>query len=240
MEIVAQIVQNEVGSSYPDEAVKAQAVAAYTFVRYHNLSGSSPSVSGRTPSSRVLQLVEEADGQVITYGGKPILASYSAMCAGQTASSKSVWGTSLPYLTPVESEGDQYESKYEVTTTISASQVRQKLEKALDVTLDPEDPDSWLEILSTWDDGLYVREVRVGGAQGVVTTGRNLRENILGLRSTAFEVQYDPGADAFDFTTWGYGHGVGMSQVGAKYYAQEGWSYVDILEHYYSGASVEG
>ena len=72
----------------------------------------------------------------------------------------------------------------------------------------------------------------------VTTTGRKIRENILGLRSTAFEVRYDPGAAAFDFTTRGYGHGVGMSQVGAKHLANAGWDHTAILEHYYSGAEV--
>ena len=72
-----------------------------------------------------------------------------------------------------------------------------------------------------------------------VTTGRKLRESIFSLRSTAFEVDYDPDGDQFLFTTYGYGHGVGMSQVGAGYYAKQGWDYVEILEHYYSGAVVE-
>ena len=76
----------------------------------------------------------------------------------------------------------------------------------------------------------------MGGS--VTTTGRKLRENIFGLRSAAFEVRYDPGAEAFDFITQGYGHGVGMSQVGAKHLANDGWDHVEILEHYYTGAQV--
>ena len=236
--IVARIVQNEMGSSFPDEAIKAQAVAAYTFVRYHNVTGSSPAVGLRTATDRVTRLVKEVAGEQITYGGQPILASYCAMSAGWTASSQSVWGRALPYLVPVESEGDETGSGFQSTKKLSSLEVQRKLEGALDVDLDGVEPEDWFTILSYWDDsGLYVDEVDIGGM--VVTTGRKLRESIFSLRSTAFEVDYDPDGDQFLFTTYGYGHGVGMSQVGAGYYAKQGWDHVEILEHYYSGAVVE-
>ena len=236
--IVAQIVQNEIGSGYPEEAIKAQAVAAYTFVRYHNLTGSVPAVGLRSPADKVTRIVKEVAGEEITYDGRPILASYGAMNAGQSASSRSVWGTALPYLTPVESEGDPGESGFQQTKTIPASEVKSKLEKAFSVNLDGMGEDEWFDILSYWDDGPYVNEVRI--AHAVTTTGRKLRESVFSLRSTAFEVRYDPGAESFDFITQGYGHGVGMSQVGAKYYANQGWDHVEILEHYYPGAIVTG
>ena len=236
--IVAQIVQNEIGSGYPEEALKAQAVAAYTFVRYHNLTGSVPAVGLRSPADKVTRIVKEVAGEEITYDGRPILASYGAMNAGQSASSRSVWGTALPYLTPVESEGDPGESGFQQTKTIPASEVKSKLEKAFSISLDGMGEDEWFDILSYWDDGPYVNEVRI--AHAVTTTGRKLRESVFSLRSTAFEVRYDPGAESFDFITQGYGHGVGMSQVGAKYYANQGWDHVEILEHYYPGATVSG
>lgn len=236
--IVAQIVQNEIGSGYPEEAIKAQAVAAYTFVRYHNLTGSVPAVGLRSPADKVTRIVKEVAGEEITYNGRPILASYGAMNAGQSASSRSVWGTALPYLTPVESEGDPGESGFQQTKTIPASEVKSKLEKAFSISLDGMGEDEWFDILSYWDDGPYVNEVRI--AHAVTTTGRKLRESVFSLRSTAFEVRYDPGAESFDFITQGYGHGVGMSQVGAKYYANQGWDHVEILEHYYPGATVSG
>ncbi len=236
--IVARIVQNEIRDTYPDEAIKAQAVAAYTFVRYHNTTGagSAPAVGLANASEKVTRLVREVAGEEITYGGKPILGSYCAMSAGQTASSRSVWGRDLPYLTPVDSSKDEEESGFLRTTEFSSSQVKSKLQSALGVNLDGIAPESWFEILSWWDDGPYVNEVRIGGT--VTTTGRKLRENVFGLRSAAFEVAYDAGADRFTFTTRGYGHGVGMSQVGAKRLASAGWNHIEILEHYYSGAEV--
>lgn len=239
--IVARIVQKEIGPTYPDEAIKAQAVAAYTFVRYHNSTGtgtgSAPAVGlAASVNERVTRLVKEVAGEQITYNGKLILASYCAMSAGRTASSRSVWGRDLAYLRPVDSSVDEAESGFLRTLTLSSVQVKSKLQSALGVNLDSVAPEDWFEILSWWDDGPYVNEVRIGGT--VTTTGRKLRENIFGLRSAAFEIEYDPGTDRFTFTTRGYGHGVGMSQVGAKHLANDGWDHTEILEHYYSGAQA--
>lgn len=235
--IVARIVQNEVGSSFPDEAIKAQAVAAYTFVRYHNLiAGDIPSVGMATASDKVTRLVREVAGEQISYNGKPILATYCAISAGTTTSSQSVWGSHLPYLVPVESEGDKVASGYKTAVTKTASEVQTKLENALGIDLDGVNPKDWFDILSYWDKGPYVNKVSIAGRKE--TSGRVIRESILGLRSAAFEVAYDKGSDKFTFTTYGYGHGVGMSQMGAKYYADQGWDYVDILEHYYTGTTV--
>lgn len=236
--IVARIVQTEMGSSFPDEALKAQAVAAYTFVRYHNsVEGNAPSVIlSNSVSDRVNRLVREVAGEQISYNGKPILATYCAMSAGTTTSAQSVWGSALPYLVPVDSKGDKKAANYCVETTMSASSVRKKLENYLDVDLDGVSPKNWFNILSYWDGGPYVNKVSIAGQKE--TTGRVLRESILGLRSAAFEVEYDKVSNEFTFTTYGYGHGVGMSQMGAKYCADQGWDYVDILEHYYSGTTV--
>ena len=68
-------------------------------------------------------------------------------------------------------------------------------------------------------------------------TGRVLRENILSLKSAKFEVKVE--GDQFIFTTYGYGHGVGMPQIGANLYAKnEKWSYQKILKHYYTGVTI--
>ena len=84
--------------------------------------------------------------------------------------------------------------------------------------------------------GRYVDVIYVGDKK---TTGRAVREQALGLRSAAFEIDYDADSDEFTFTTYGYDHGVGMSQTGANLYAnEEGWDYIEILEHYYPGCRV--
>ena len=50
--------------------------------------------------------------------------------------------------------------------------------------------------------------------------------------------EYLDSRDEFIFTTYGYGHGVGMSQTGAMLMAAEGADYVEILEHYFPGTTV--
>jgi stage II sporulation protein D len=68
-------------------------------------------------------------------------------------------------------------------------------------------------------------------------TGFNMR-SALGLRSHAFRVTYDAATDRVTLTTQGWGHGVGLSQMGAVGYAnEEGWNYVKILRHYFSVTS---
>lgn len=99
--------------------------------------------------------------------------------------------------------------------------------------------------------GDYVGRVEIGGkdtsqggdvSRGVAITGRNVRESLLdfNLRSTCFEVEYNSRKEQFEFTTRGYGHGVGMSQWGANYLAEhDGYTYKEILKHYYTGITIK-
>lgn len=77
-----------------------------------------------------------------------------------------------------------------------------------------------------------VLSVTIGG---VSLSGRDLR-TLLGLRSACFDVAYADGS--FTFTVHGYGHGVGMSQYGADYLAKQGYSYEEILQYYYTGVTI--
>ena len=229
---------NEIGANFETEATKAMAVAVYSNIKHQNARGSSPSFILKTPTQSLINVVKSVAGEMICYNGSPILATFFSCSPGVTASAKNVWGVSYPYLVSVDSGIDAEYEKYEQTVSMTAAKVMKALESKLDIVLDENDKDGWFEILSYHDDA-FVEKVRVGGADGVVTTARNLRENILGLRSAAFDVEYDAASDSFLFTTRGYGHGVGMSQIGASFWAAEGWDYVEILEHYYPGASVE-
>ena len=110
-----------------------------------------------------------------------------------------------------------------------------------------EDPNEWFKVLSTNAFG-YVTQMQIGNEQSGQTTcsGRWFRENLLiyqsvdgrTLRSCAFTSQYNSELDCFVFDVYGYGHGVGMSQWGAIGYAYNGWSYDQILTHYYTGTEL--
>ena len=239
------MVQNEVGNTTALESTKAMAVASYSYIKYYNdYLGRAPTLrlSAAEPGDQVKACVKEVLGQAVYYNGRYANCTYFSISCGVTTTAQSVWGTTqYPYLVSVDSSievGYSYSwSPYEKNYTFTAEQMAQKMNSALGTDLDPvnDDPADWLEITSRTD-GKYVGTVRVGNT---VTTGRKIRENILGLRSHAFDISYDKGSRSFTVTTYGYGHGVGMSQTGSMLYAQQGWDYVQILNHYYPGTVVK-
>jgi stage II sporulation protein D len=235
-DLVCMIVTSEMGSSFTDEAIKAQAVAAYCYVKYNNLNGISPSVvASSSVPDRIKSLVSSVWGVACYYNGTIAQTVYCASSAGYTASSVNVWGGNYSYLTSVSCPFDaQGDPNYGITKTFSESEMRSYLEGSLGITLS-NDPSKWLTVTS-YVDTVYVGSINVDGQKTI--TGRYLRENILGyrLRSASFNVVYSNGQ--FIFTTYGYGHGVGMSQNGANILAKQGYTYVDILKYYYTGITV--
>ena len=234
--IVSGIVQAEMGPTFQPEALKAQAVAAYTYVLYNNQKGVSPWVAyNSSVSSSVSRAVESVLGEVITYNGQPINATYCASNAGQSNDSASVWGGHLPYLVSVDSPGDTTLRAYGATKRFSEEEVADLIEDYCNVDPYDYDPEDWFSNPS-YINGKYVDSIRVCGQK---VSGRHVREGIMKskIASSAFEVEYD--GSSFVFTTYGYGHGVGMSQQGADWYAKKGWSYADILTHYYTGVRIQ-
>lgn len=236
-EIIGGIVEAEMGPTFQPEAIKAQAVAAYSYVRYYNDKGNVPSVVMKTPvSSKVRSAVASVIGKAVYYNGSVIEATYYASSAGQTNSAVDYWGgNGAPYLVSVDSPGDERVKAFGATKTYSESEIADKIQSYYGI--DPYeygDPSDWFSG-AEYVNGRYVRRIQVCGKS---VTGRDIRDGLLnyGLKSTAFEVDYN--GSSFTFTTYGYGHGVGLSQQGADYYAMQGWSYQDILTHYYSGTSV--
>ena len=237
-DIVAQVVMTEMGTGFNEEALKAQAVAAYTYIKQQNANGVTPYLGLRSPSSDVEEAVDEVIGEAVYYKGSIAFTPFYATSAGVTAASADVWGGSYPYLVSVDSEIDEQARNYEVITTMGADKVADRIDDAFGVDLYDysDDPNDWFDIRSYTEGGRYVDVIYVGDKK---TTGRAVREQALGLRSAAFEIDYDADSDEFTFTTYGYGHGVGMSQTGANLYAnEEGWDYIEILEHYYPGCRV--
>ena len=238
-EYLCQTVEAEMGSTFHTEALKAQAVAAYSYIKYENARGAAVSLPLKTPTQKTRNAVSAVMGRLITYNGKVAFTPYYASSAGWTNPSSEVWGGSYSYLTRVESIHDPSSNNKNVKAVFSAEKVQTGLEKFLGIDLDGSDPEDWLNVVLVSDSG-YVLKVEVTDASGKVhtVTGRQVRENILsyGIRSHSFTVTYENGA--FTFITNGYGHGVGMSQTGANGYAQSGWSYTQILQHYYPGTTV--
>lgn len=249
IDIVSRMTQNEVGYTFAPEAIKAQAVASYTYVKYQNLKGKYPSV-GMSDSVKdsVKVLVSSVIGESVKYNGSIIQSVYSASSAGYTASSRNVWGGDLPYLVSKYCELDElYDPNYGRKATFTSKEIKNAIYSTTGISLDG-DPSEWISI-DGYTEGKYVGQMTIGGKQSyinssgktVTITGRVFREKIMefDIRSSAFDVEYDEETDTFTFTTYGYGHGVGMSQNGANALATYwGYDYKQILEFYYTGCEV--
>ena len=179
----------------------------------------------------VIALVDAVQTQVLYYEDAPAGTSYFAISNGRTEASEKVWGTALPYLVPVDSSTDTAADNYEYTLNLSAAQLQQLLAERLGIAADLSQQAQWFGTPVLTPSG-YVDSLSVCGQ---TVQGTALRK-ALGLRSACFTVVCQSGT--FSFTTRGYGHGVGMSQWGAKALAEQGADYRAILAHYYPGTEL--
>jgi stage II sporulation protein D len=248
-EYLVGAVLGEMPASFGQEALKAQAVAARTYAWKAARTGSrhpDGSVCGSyaccqayiSPESyldrgglqrdvdKVRSAVLATAGQVLTYGGELIEATYFSCSGGRTEDAVAVWGNDFPYLRSVESPGEEDAAWFTDEAVFS----REELETALGVEL-PDDASHWFgEMTHTAGGG--VETVRIGDSLFPGTKVRSL----LGLRSTVFSVTAE--GDIAVFSTRGYGHRVGMSQYGADAMAADGADHAQILGHYYPGTEL--
>ena len=248
-EIVARALVGEISNWFPDEAIKAQAVAEYTYIKKENMRGNSPTTALRTAAEgvddRIYRLVDEVLGEAIYYNGEMIQCVFFASSCGYTNSSLNVWGVDYPYLRSVDCPLDATtDPNWADTDSYSSEYIKNAVQSTLGINLTG-DPSTWFKINSRLDNREHgwITSLSVGGmtaANGKNIDGRTMRETVLNnsLKSAAFELKYDKTADEFIFTTYGYGHGVGLSQWGAKALAENGYNYKQILQHYFTGVEV--
>lgn len=248
-EIVARSLVGEISNWFPDEAIKAQAVAEYTYIKKENMAGNSPKTALRTVAEgvddRIYRLVDEVLGEAIYYNGELIQCVFFASSCGYTNSSLNVWGVDYPYLRSVDCPLDaSTDPNWADTDSYSSEYIKNAVQNTLGITLTG-DPSGWFRIISRLDNREHgwITSLSVGGmtaANGKNIDGRTMRETVLNysLKSAAFELKYDKTSDEFIFTTYGYGHGVGLSQWGAKALAENGYNYKQILQHYFTGVEI--
>ncbi len=253
------VLSSEMPVSFELEALKAQAVAARTYVLGKTINNCSkgkgadicdtihcqvyrtkdmilndwPKGKGEEYYQKILKAVEETKGQVLTYNNDIVLnAQYFSTSWGFTEDSKDVFGKEIPYLKSVPSTGEEISNRYKNNNTFSKNEFVKKINDSLPkagLKVDTLSKD--IEIISRNHSG-SVKEIRLGK---VSVTGVKLR-GILGLYSANFTI--DIGDEVY-VKSMGYGHGVGMSQWGANVMGKEGKSYRDILLHYYTGVSID-
>ncbi len=250
-QILSQIVAIEMTWNWNPQALKAQAIAAHTYLEYQYSRGvTAPAVAGRTsPNQKVIDSVTTVADLVMTVSGHAVYTPYTASAAGRTNPASQVWGTHHSHLVSVESKYDYQSTGYEKVYTISAEEMKSILDARIGTDLNLEKAAEWFTVVD-YTDGGYVRRMDIDGVRTYTSRSGNTR-NITGwyfasdiladagykLRSAAFDIAYADGN--FTITTRSYGHGVGMSQWGAQLYAQnEGWNYEQILKHYYTGVDI--
>lgn len=234
------VISSEMSPAFEMEALKAQCVAARTFVvqRGYEVDDTTNTQVYRDDKQlkdiwkdnydvyhkKIQQAVQETTGEILTYQGKPISALFFSSSCGKTANAQEYWGNKVPYLVSVDSSWDKQSEEYEKSITMS----KQEFSTALgfqNTVHEIEEP-------IRYDSG-YVKEIRI---DRIVFTGREVREK-LNLRSSCFTIKESK--DDVVITTKGYGHGVGMSQIGAQAMAEKGKSYKQILSHYYPKTKIE-
>ena len=235
LEIVSMIVEAEVGSSFHPEAIKAQAVAVVTYLKYSYKTSSAPVVPLLSASKTVKNYVAEVINTGMYYNGSIIYSPYCSSMAGKSNACHEVWVQNLPYLVSVESKYDDRVPGYTKTYTYSKDEMKKILEKYYEISLS-DNPDNWIKVID-YTSGGYVGNMSIDDQYS--TTGSRFRANCMYIRSAAFTHSYDAESGVFTITTSAYGHGVGMSQYGANYYASlEGMNYFEILSHYYTGITL--
>lgn len=253
-------VASEMPITWPDEALKAQAVACRSYALYQAQHADRAALSGAFLSAdparregfmtdevlrsywgsdyaanaaRLGGLVDEVLDQALYYGDEPAAACYHAISNGRTEASQNVWSQSLPYLQGVDSAADRTDPNCAASFTLSRTQMENLLTIAFPDWPLPEDPAEWFGAVEYTDAG-YVYSQQVAGSP---VRGTVLRR-VLSLRSTCFAIQWQAGEEQFLVSTLGYGHGVGLSQYGASAMALTGAGWADILAHYFPGTRV--
>lgn len=244
------VLKMEVDPRWPAETLKAQAVAARTLALYsmNRFQAEGYDVRATTDSQvyggvaaedpRATAAVDETRGQVITFQGRPIFAAFHSDSGGHTESSERVWGGTYAYL---KSVSDPYSTGAPSAQWI----VRMDLvvfEERLRRTGKPAGGITAMEVVEVSPSG-RAQTLRVTSGQGVVTLKGTELRTIIGadlLRSTLFTVRlWTDEQPAIEFTGRGAGHGVGMSQWGARGQGALGRTYREILQYYYAGITIE-
>jgi len=242
---VSRVVASEMPTEFEIEALKAQGLAARTYIINHMLNQENTSVSDiesdqvykdeselremwgdkfHENMEKLSKAVQATKGKIITYEGKPITAAYFSTSNGFTENSEDYWEHELPYLRSVSSPWDEQSPKFKEQFIFPIGEV----EKALDLTINP---DSSFHLTRT--DSGRVSELTIVGKS---FTGREIREK-LSLPSSDFSIKKND--DHIIFMTKGFGHGIGMSQYGADGMAKEGKTYQEIIQHYYKDVEIQ-
>ena len=246
------LINHEISSKWHIEAVKAQSVIARTYALYQKAkkTGAAYHLEGTvlgqvysgsiTEDESAFEAVRETMGEVLKYNGELALAVYHSNAGGYTEASRNVWARDYPYLQSVESPYDVFVPGFEWSLPVKLNDISAAMNNS---GYKVGEIEALLPIEKTPTN--RIKKIRIVHKNGKLEiAGEDLRR-ALGydkLKSTRFEVKpvLENGiAKSFIFSGKGSGHGVGLSQWGAKGMAENGYTYKEILKHYYKGVEIE-
>lgn len=201
-DFLASSLESEMGGSFQTEALKAQAIAIYTFAKYNGFNLSADATAfGKTPSNTVYSIIDDvmAGGYYIANGSDVAVTPFHAMSAGVTTSYYNVWGkgigATVPYLSGGrKSYGDYLDPNFKSTYTITSDDLKKLVKENAKIDLSG-DPSTWLGIIThdsaVRDDIGYISSINVGGN---IMTGNDFRIKVMGgrIRSHCFAFTYTP------------------------------------------------
>lgn len=248
-EYIKGVLAGEMPTSFEMEALKAQAVAARSYVMKkmeqnteedydvvdtvmnqvyldENTLKEKWQEKYEEKNNKLKQAILETKGEYMTYNNEVIEAFFFSTSTGKTENSGEVFQTQLPYLRSVDSSWDQEVSPvFQENNNLSLTEFYQKLNLEYNEELK-------IEITKTTSTG-RLKELNINGQ----SFKANDIYQKLNLRSTFFDIKQK--GKQVEITTKGYGHGVGMSQYGALAMAKKGYKYQDILKYYYQGIEIK-
>lgn len=245
---VTRVVASEMPAEFEEEALKAQTLAARTYIVNLLLqNGEEDATVTDTVQHQVYKnedelrkiwgtdfnwkmekvktAVAETQGEILTYEDSPITPAFFSTSNGFTENSEDYWENELPYLRSVKSPWDKDSPKFLDQKVMTINEVEQAL--GIDI---PNAQNLTAEITRT--ESNRVDQLKIAGK---TFTGREIREK-LDLKSSDFTIEKNK--EHLIFQTKGYGHGIGMSQYGANGMAMEGKNYQEIVKYYYNGVNI--
>ncbi len=249
------VVGFEMSNSYPIEALKAQTVAARNYAlsnigkhssEGYDLSDSTSDQVYRGYNSaygNVIKAVEETKGMVLVYNDSPVAAFYSASNGGYVESSKNAWVSDIPYLQAKEDSfdltkwpsGDKRFTTSDIDAKLKSKGILTEQDKFIRLNIDTIQRNE-----STRVGSIEVVYADINGVETIKAITKERAWSFLSLASSLYSVTYDAAADTYTFSGMGNGHGVGLSQIGARNRANAGQKYDEILTFYYTGTELKG
>lgn len=260
-EYIKGVVAGEMPAEFETEALKAQAIAARTYLLYKLKKNTvnpeehkdAPICSGIHCQvyyskdmllekftqdwfdkywAKIENAVESTKGEFLSYDNKLIEPLFHSTSGGKTENSEEVFGSFMPYLRSVESPYEEAAPKLSASISIPIDEFIKKLNDEYGINdLSASNLKTKISLLEMSEGG-KIKSLKISDK---TLTGREIR-SLYSLNSAGFK--FIQSKDSIQIVTTGYGHGVGMSQYGANGMAAKGYNYEDILKHYYTGVEI--